>query len=437
MEWQLVLILLIGSLIVLLGTGIPVAFAFIVINVIFVFFFWGGGTGLERFTHTLWDGLARFTLMPVTMFVLLGEVLFRTGMAFRAIDVVDKWLGRVPGRLGLVTVAAATLLSALSGVSSATAATLGDTLLPEMEKRGYKRSISIGSIIGSGGLAMLIPPSGLAVLWAAIAEVSVGKILIAGIIPGLLIAAFYALYVVGRCWLQPSIAPPYSPTPTPTSMKLYNTAKYVLPLGLIILMVTGFIFLGISTPSESAALGVLGSLILAAAYRQLNWEMLKSALVRTVRISVMILIIIASSKAFSQVLAFTGATQGMVDWVMGMNLPGISLIIVMLFTVLFLGMFMNALPIMLITIPIYLPIVEVLGYPTIWFGLLFLVCIEMSLTTPPYGSILFVMKGVAPAGTTFGEIVRAGIPFLMCDAMAVALIIAFPQIALWLPNLAL
>jgi len=418
-----------------MATGLPVAFCFILINLIGVALLWGGETGLRQLILTMWHSLANFSYLPIPMFVLLGEVVFRSGMAMKAIDVVDKWLGHLPGRLGLLAVAVATLFSTMSGSTIATTAMLGGALVPEMEKRGYKKPITIGSVMGSGGLAMLIPPSGLAVIWAAIAQVSIGKILIAGIIPGLIIALFYATYIVGRCWLQPSIAPAYDITPTPLLKKLSLTAKYVLPLSLIVFMVTGLILLGIATPSESAAMGVLGSIILAAAYRKLNWGMMKDAIMVTVKISGMILLILSGAKAFSQVLAYTKATRELIAWVTSLSLDPIVVLISMIFIILFMGMFMSGPPIMMITLPIFMPIVSALGFDPVWFGLIFLINIEMGATTPPFGTLLFVMKGVAPPGTTMGDIVKAGIPFLICDAACMVLVIVFPALALWLPNL--
>ncbi|MFC1902567.1 TRAP transporter large permease subunit [Chloroflexota bacterium] len=209
MEWWLVLIIIFGFLIGAMVTGLPVAFCFILLNFIGVYIFWGGEIGLSQLILSIFSSLAKFTLLPVPMFLLMGEVMFHSGMGLNMIDVLDKWLGRLPGRLGLLAVGAATMFSTMSGSTMATTAMLGTLLTPEMEKRGYKKPMSIGPVMGSGGLAMLIPPSGLAVLLAAVAEISIGRLLIAGIIPGLLIAFFYASYVIIRCRFQPSIAPAY------------------------------------------------------------------------------------------------------------------------------------------------------------------------------------------------------------------------------------
>ncbi len=435
MEWWLVLLLIFGFLIGVMVTGLPVAFCFILLNFIGVYIYWGGDIGLSQLILSIYSSLGKFTLLPVPMFVLMGEVMFHSGMGLSMIDVLDKWLGRLPGRLGLLAVGSATMFSTMSGSTMATTAMLGALLTPEMEKRGYKKPMSIGPVMGSGGLAMLIPPSGLAVLLAAVAEISVGRLLMAGVIPGLVIAFFYASYVIVRCMLQPSIAPAYEVRHIPLTEKVTATVKHVLPLGFIVFVVLGFIFMGIATPTEAAALGALSCLILAAFYRRLNWELVKKSVTGTVQVTVMTFMILSGAVAFSQILAFSGATKGLLEFVVVLPLAPMVLFIAMQGILLVLGMFMSAVAIMMISIPIYMPIVEALGFDQIWFGLIMLINMEMAMTTPPFGMLLFVMKGVAPKGTTMGDIYRAGIPFLLCDLVTMLVVIAFPMVALWLPNL--
>ena len=412
----------------------PVAISFILINIVGAALVWHGAVGLRALTLTMQQSVGSFVVLPIPMFVLLGEIMFRSGMAMRAIDVIEMWLGRLPGRLGLLSVGVAALFSTMSGATSATAALLGETLGPEMEKRGYKKPISIGSILGSGGLAMLIPPSAPAVFLAAIAEVSIARVLLAAIIPGLIIALFYAVYIVGRCYLQPSVAPPYQIERTPFSKKIKDTVKYVLPLALVVFMVTGLIIAGIATPSESAVLGVVSSIVLAAFYRKLNYTMLKESLTSTLIISVFIFLIISGAKAYGQILAMTGAGRGMVLWVTSLPLSPTFLVIGMMMILLVMGMFMHGIAMIMITIPIFIPIITTLGFDPAWFLILFLIMDEVSQSTPPFGILLFVMKGVSPPDTTMGDIIRAGIPFLICDIAVVALLMAFPILALWLPN---
>ncbi len=435
MEWQLALLIILGSLLFLMATGMPVAFSFMLVNVIGVFLLWGGQVGLEQFIFSLAESLSTFTLLALPLFVLMGEVIFRAGLFPNMMDALDKWLGRIPGRLSLMAVGGGTLFATLSGASMAGTAMLGATLVPEMERRGYKKPMTLGPILGAGGLAIMIPPSGLAVLAGAIGEISVGRILIGIIIPGLLMAILYSTYIIGRSILQPHLAPPYEVPPTPMSEKLIATVKYILPLGFVIFMVIGVMFLGIATPSEAAATGAFSCFILAAAYGKLNWEVVKKAFRGTLLITGMLFLIIAGAKAFGHLLAFSGATTGLIEFAGGLPVDPIVIMIAMQVIVLIMGMFMEVGSIIMITLPLFMPIVYTLGFDPVWFAIIILLNIEMGTTSPPFGISLFVMKGVAPPDTTMGDVYRASLPFLGCDLIAMGLIIVFPALALWLPSL--
>ena len=227
MEWQFALLFILGSLLLLMASGMPLAFCFTLVNIIGVILFWGGQVGLEQLITSISASVTSFTLIPVPLFILMGEVMFHSGVAPRMIDALDKWLGRLPGRLGLLAVGGGTLFSTLTGASMASAAMLGSVLVPEMEKRGYRKPMSLGPILGSSGLAVMIPPSAMAVVLCSIGEISVGMTLIAIIIPGLLMAVLYATYIILRCKFQPSLAPPYEVPPTSVSEKLLATMKYI------------------------------------------------------------------------------------------------------------------------------------------------------------------------------------------------------------------
>ncbi|MFC2069145.1 TRAP transporter large permease subunit [Chloroflexota bacterium] len=437
MEWPLVLLIVILSLVILMATGFPIAFGFLLINIVGMYIFFGGEAGLSQLVISMFTTLGNFSLFAIPLFVLMGEVMFRSGLGLEVITILEKWMGRLPGRLGLLAVAAGTLFGATSGSTTASTAMLGTLLTPEMEKHGYKKPISIGTVMGSGGLAMIIPPSGFAVVLATIGEMSIGKLLIAGIVPGFIIALFYASYVILRCWLQPSVAPPYAFIPTPFREKIGPTVRMALPLALIVFMVLGFIFLGLATPTESAAFGVIGTLIMAAVYKKLKWKMLKESLLDTLTITAMILLIIAGARAFTQILAASGALMGLVGMVEGLNVAPLVVVAVTQIIVVLMGCFMSYVAIMMITLPVYIPIIVALGYDPIWFGLLMLINLEMAQTTPPFGMLLFVMKGVAPPDTTLGDVIKAGYPFLLCDAATMIIVMFFPVLALWLPDLML
>lgn len=436
MEWYQALILILGILLLVMATGMPVALCFMVVNIIGILIWWGGDAGLSQLILSMRQSITTFTLLPVPLFILMGEILFQSGIGNTMISTLEKWMGRIPGRLSLLAVGAGTIFGTMSGSSMASAALLGSTILPEMERQGYKKPMTLGPIMGSGCLAVMIPPSNFAVVLGAIAEISIAKLLIGIIVPGLLIALVYACYILIRCYLQPSLAPEYKVASISLSQKIRDTLYYVLPLSLIIIVVIGFMFLGIASPSEAAASGTLAALVLAGAYRKLNWSILKKSVIKTTELTVMILFIIASAKAYSQILAFSGASRGLVELVT--NLTAVDPIIIimgMAISLLILGMFMPVYPIMMITVPIFMPIVNSLGYDTVWFGVIFILCMEVGAISPPFGLVLFVLKGAAPPGTTMEDCYIASLPICALNILVLGLIFAFPIIALWLPSI--
>ena len=435
MEWYFVLLLLLGSFVAVMMTGLPISFSFFFISIIGAIFFFPGDAGIKQITLNIYSSLASFVLMPLPLFILMGEVMFQSGLAPKMIDTLDSWLGRLPGRLGLLAVGGGVLFSMLTGTTMGSVAMLGSTLVPEMEGRGYKKPMSLGPILGSGGLAIMIPPSAMAVFIGAVAKASIGRVLMAIIVPGLLMGLLYCLYIIIRCKLQPSIAPSYEVEHIPVSEKLLNTVKYILPIGLIVFLVVGVILLGIATPSEAAATGTLGMLILAAAYKRLSFKILKKVLIDTIKITGMMLLIIASATTYSQILAASGATRGLIDFVTSMSLDPIFIVLGMVMALLIFGMFMSPSAIVLITVPLFIPIIQLLGFDKVWFCVVILLCTEIATTSPPFGSSLYVMKGVAPPGTSLGDIMKAALPFIYCDLIALVLLIAFPVIALWLPGI--
>lgn len=421
------------GLVILLASGFPIAFAFLMINLLGSLYFIGPN-GLQQMTLQIFSSLSTFALTPIPLFILMGELMFHSGIANKTIDVMDKWLGRLPGRLSLLATGAGVLFAALSGSTLANTAMLGTVLLPEMEKRGYKTPMSVGPIIGVGGLAMLIPPSSLAVVLASIGHISVSKILVGGVVPGLLLGVMIALYVIGRCLLDPSLAPRYEMETSSFREKVVGTVKYVLPLGVIIFMVLGFMLLGIATPTEAASSGAIGTVLVTIFYRQLSWKMLKASVIGTLEITVMVFMIIAGSNSFSSLLAYTGATRGLLALVEGLNVAPIIILIGMQAIVFGLGCLMETVSIMMICMPIFMPIIQILGFDPVWFGVIMLVNFETGFITPPFGMLLFVMKGVAPH-LSMKEIVYAGLPFVVIELIAMALLIAFPMLVLWLPGI--
>ncbi|MHB1167372.1 MAG: TRAP transporter large permease, partial [Carboxydocellales bacterium] len=368
------------------------------------------------------------------LFILMGEVMFHSGVALRMMDTLEKWMGRVPGRLSLLSVGGGTLFATLSGSSMATTAMLGSILVPEMKKRGYHNSMAIGPILGSGTLASMIPPTALGVLLATLSQISVGKFLLAIIMPGILMALVFAAYIMVRCKLQPHLAPLYETGKITWGEKIRDAVRYILPLGLIIFLFIGVIVLGIATPNEAAALGALGTFVLAFAYNKKDsWELIiRKSLEGTLKVTGMMLMIVAGSTAFSQILAYSGATQALVEIATNISIPPIGILIVMQLILIIMGMFMEPLSILMVTLPLFIPIATALDFNLIWFATIILVNMEMAAITPPFGMSLFVMKGILPPETKMLEVYRAGFPFVLCDAVVMALMIIFPQISLWL-----
>lgn len=434
MEWYLILGIMFGSLLLLMLTGMHIAFCFLAISTVGTYVFFGGLEGIEQLITSMYSTLNSFILVPIPLFVLMGEVMFRSGTAPILIKTLDKWLGRIPGRLSILAVGSGTLFSTLTGTSLASVAMLGSSLVPSMKKEGYDKSMTYGPILASGDLAQMIPPSGLAVLLGAIAEVSIGGILVAIIIPGLLMASVYAFYIILRCWIQPSLAPSGKVSHVTWKEKIVDLVRYVLPQGLIVFLVIGVIFLGVATPSEAAATGAIGTIFLSICYGRMNSKVMLKAIAGTVKVTGMIFLIMASATAFSQLLAFSGATGELSEFALNLSLAPIVIILFMMVVVLILGGFMDVVAIMMVTIPIFLPVVRGMGYNPIWFCVLMLINIEMALISPPFGMSLFVMKGVSP-GTRMKDIYSSAMPFIGLTILVMGLILVYPQIALWLPRM--
>ncbi len=436
MEWYWTLTIIFGAFIALMAIGVPIAFAFLSINVVSCYIFWNGSAGLTQLVLSISSSVTHFTIVSVPLFVLMGEVMFRSGIATKMMDVLDSLFGRVPGRLALMSVAGGTVFAGLTGSGSAATAMLGKLLVPDMERRGYARSMSLGPIMASGGLAIMIPPSALGVLLAALAQFSVGDFLVAIIVPGLLMSAIYAVYIVTICYLNPTLAPSYAVSAKPPiAVRARNAVIYIFPLFFVMFVVVGLIFLGVATPTEAAALGALSTFLLAAMYRGLNLTVIKQSLLSTMRITVMLLMIITGSTAFSQILAFTGATSGLASLATSAPVAPILVVIIMQVVLIFMGMFMEPLSIMMLTVPIYFPVIQALDYDPIWFGAIMLLNMEMATISPPFGLNLFVMRGVAPPGVTMGHIYAASIPFLLLDLVVMGALLAYPNLVLWLPSL--
>jgi len=412
-----------------------VALAFLAANIVGAWIFMGGERGISALLNNGLGSLTSFALVPIPLFLLMGEIFFHTGLGARMFNAIDRLLGRLPGRLSYVTVLGGTGFSTLSGSSMGATALLGSLMVPEMTRRGYKKHMSIGPILGTGGLAIIIPPSALAVLLATLARIDVGALLIAGIIPGLILSMFYIGTIWLQCRIDPSAAPAYDVEEMRFGEKLSLFFRDVIPMLSVMVVIVFMMVAGIVTPSEAAAFGALGVLLLAVVFRCLTWEAVKKSVVGALRVTLMAYLIVFGSATFSQLLAFSGASRGLITWATSYELDPLMMLMVMFGVLLLLGMFMEQISMMLLTVPIFFPLAQSLGFDLVWFALIMLLALEISFTTPPFGLLLFVMKGVAPPDTTMRDIYVSAFPFMGCSLLLVALLVAFPQLALWLPGL--
>ncbi len=435
MEWYWALAILIGMVMFFMAMGVPVALTFITVNVIGALVFMGDVAGWTQIVDNSTDLITRFTLGPVPMFIMMGALFFHTGLAIRVFNGLDVLFGRLPGRLCYLTVAGGTMFSTLTGSSMANTAMLGSLMVPEMQRRGYNQRMSMGPILGTGGLAMIIPPSALGVLLASVANIDVGRLLVAGFLPGLVLAGLYAALIYLQLRIRPDSAPAYAVEMPSMMGRVKLVCTNILPMSLVVFMVIGFIILGWATPTEAAAFGVLGVVILAIIFRVMTFTALRNAVEATVKVAAMVFFIIMSSTVFSQLLAFSGGSAGLLEWATGFEISKYWVLLLMFFILIALGMFMDAVSMMLITVPIFFPLAQQLGFDLIWFGLFVLMTFEMAGTTPPFGLLLYVMLGVAPKGTTLFQVASAAFPFLICDAILIVILTFWPGLALWLPSL--
>jgi tripartite ATP-independent transporter DctM subunit len=334
----------------------------------------------------------------------------------------------VPGRLAVVALVAGTIFSAISGSTIATTAMLGSLLLPQMLERKYDQKTAMGPILAIGGVDILIPPSGLAVLLGSLAGISISGLLVGGIVPGLILSALFIGYVLLRCWINPALAPAFDDGSPRAQHPWLNLLVTVVPLIAVFAIVVVSMTQGWATPTESSALGALATILLAACYRCLTAHNLWKAFRGTLSISGSLLFIIVGATTFAQLLSFSGATSGLVALVEGSQLSQTTIMIGMLAILLILGFFIDQTSIMMITLPFYMPLLRGFGVDLVWFGILYLLCMQIGLLTPPFGLLLFVLKGVAPPGITVGTIYRAAIPYVWLTMLMMALIFVIPSI---------
>ena len=384
----------------------------------------------DLLSSSLYDSLNSWSLAALPMFIFMGELLYKSSISTRLLNGLIPWLTKVPGRLLHVNVAACSLFAAVSGSSAATTATVGKITLSELKKRGYSKSLAIGSLAGSGTLGFLIPPSLIMIIYGVLSNVSIGQLFIAGILPGILLASSYALYIIFAASIDKNAVPPQAEEVT-WKMRL-ESLKDLAPIFSLIILVLGSIYAGFATPTEAAALGVLGSMLLGFYFKSLDFEVFKTAMLNSIKTTVMISFIIAGAGFLSQVVGFLGIARALSEYIASLGLSPYMLMFVVGIMYMILGMMLDGISMVVMTLPIVLPIVTAAGYDPLWFGIFLVLMVELSQITPPVGFSLFVIQSIS--GEKIDYILKATFPFFVIMILIVVVLTVFPEITFYLPS---
>lgn len=440
-------LMMFGSLGVLLALGLPMAFCTGSLAVVFLFLF-GNSAVLNMTPARIFPFMTDYQLSAVPLFIFMAAMLEKAGIIEELFDAVYKWLGSVKGGLASATVLACTALAAMVGVVGATEVTMGMIALPAMLKRGYDPKLACGSLLAGGTLGILIPPSVMAIVYAVVAQQSLGELLVGAIFPGFLLSGLYIAYITIRCYIDPSLGPALPKEErVDFSEKVRLLRNTIAPL-LLIVLVLGIIFFGIATPVEAAGIGTFGALFVSALHRRLNWLAVEEAALATLKATAMVMWIFFGATMFVGFFILKGGQQFVADSILGTGLPPYGILMLMMLILFVLGMFLDWVGILLLTVPIFLPILKglnwdgVFGLPGVaqadvplWYGVIFMVNMQIAFLSPPFGYSLFYLKSVAPPEISMATIFRASINFMALQAVGVALCIIFPQIVVWLPSL--
>ena len=432
-EWIALIMFL--SLVVLIFTGLPLAFVLGGLSLILSFFLWGSNSMLLVAMQT-WGIMTSYFLVAIPLYVFMANILQRSGIIEDMFSVMQVWFGSLRGGLAIGTIAICTVMAAMTGIVGAAVATMGILALPAMLDRGYDKRMALGSICAGGTLGILIPPSVITIVYAVTAGVSIGHMFMGGVFPGILLSTLFIVYIGVRCWLNPELGPAPAVEMLQTytiGVKIRSLKKIILPI-LLIICVLGSIYAGIATPTEAAGLGSVGAIICAFVYRRLTWKNFSDSIYETAKITAMILWITIGARCFVSVFSAVGGDELIREFVIGLHINRWFIMIFIQLILVVLGLFLDEIGIILLCVPIFLPIITALGFDPVWFGILFLINAQMDYITPPFGYTLFYLKGVAPKTVTMGDIYRAVIPFVIIQAIGLALCMIFPQIILWLPS---
>ena len=423
------IVFFISVLLFLLGTGVWVAISMIGVSAIGMMFFTSRPVG-DAMATTIWGTSSSWTLTALPLFVWMGEILFRTRLSKNLFEGLSPWMQKIPGGLIHVNIVGCALFAAISGSSAATVATVGKMSIPELRKRKYPERILLGSLAGSGTLGLLIPPSIILIIYGVTVQESIAKLFIAGILPGIMIALIFMLYVIFWSLLNNKIMP--KQFENFSFIKKIKRSKKLIPVILLILGVIGSIYTGVATATEAASLGVVGALGLSYFQKSLNLKTFKESLLGATKTSCMIAFILAGSSFLSLAMGFTGLPRNLAMWIQNMDLSPYVLIFVLMIFYIILGMFLDGISAVVLTMAIIEPMIRQAGFDMIWFGIFLVVVVEMAQITPPVGFNLFVLQGMAKKD--MGYIARSAFPLFILMVLATVIIIIFPEIALWLPQ---
>lgn len=434
MSSNMILILMFGGLTMFMLTGLPIAFVLGGLSLIFTVTLWNPGAVIVLVLQ-IYDTMKSEALLAIPLFILMACILQRSGVIEELYRAMEIWFGRLRGGLAVGTVIICVIMAAMTGVVGAAVTAMGILALPEMLRRGYKPELALGTICASGTLGILIPPSVLTIVYAVTAQVSIGQMLIAGIVPGLILAALYITYIVVVSWLKPEWVPLDTSQPRASlRQKLVALKSLVFP-SLLIVMILGSIFFGIATPTESAAVGVAGALIPAVWRRRINFELLRSAGVDALRATSMILWITLGAKAYVAIFTGLGGADTLLNFIQNLEVNRWVVLAMMMLLLVFLGTVLDELGIILLTVPVFLPIVRMLGFDEIWFGVLYAITIQMGYISPPFGYTLFYIKGTLPPHITMGAVYKGILPFFLLQFVGLLLCTLLPDLITFLPRM--
>ena len=433
MSPELVTLLMFTSMALFIALGLPLVFVLGGTAIIFAYLLWGPNSLVIAYMG-VFGTMGSFVLVATPLFIFMGTLLERSGIAEDMYSMIYQWMGPVRGGLAMGTVLICTVVAAMTGISGTAAVTMGIIALPSMLNRKYDKKLAMGSIMAGAALGPLIPPSVIFIVYGMYAEVSVGRLFAGGVFPGLLLSALFCIYIGTRSFLQKDLVPALPREERGTWKQKFVSLKSVILPALLILLVLGSIFTGAATPTEAAGVGALGALICALITRKLTWDVLKDSSFRSVRTSAMAIWILFGATAFASVYTALGGGQMVTDFVGGLDISKWTIIIGMQVSLIFLGCFLDALSILMITVPVFLPIIKTLGFDPVWYGVVFCVNMELAYLTPPFGFNLFYMRGVAPKSITMGDIYRSVVAFLPLQLIGLILVVIFPKIILWFPD---